>query len=119
MGTRGLKSTAIATNPLAQKYLLARTACVTTRRPDTQTTISNNTWKLSLGSRNTARSNTATDTHFMIFVSTANLVSSRIWILLSRSRERADLAAPAERKNCRLHAARRAAILWKVELETS
>lgn len=39
-GTRGLKSTVIARNPAAQKYLLARRACATTRRPETQTTTS-------------------------------------------------------------------------------
>jgi hypothetical protein len=43
-GTTGLKSTAIATNPVAQRYLPARTAYVAARRPDIQTTTSNITW---------------------------------------------------------------------------
>src|SRR5437879_6342879 len=38
------------------------------------------------------------ETHFMIFVSIGNLVSSCTWIPLCRVRERADLAAPTERK---------------------
>jgi len=38
-GTMGLKSTAIATNPVAQKYLRSRNVCATTRRAVRQTTI--------------------------------------------------------------------------------
>src|SRR2546426_2612771 len=42
MGITGLKSTAIVRNPTAQEYFPARTACAAIRRPETQTTIANN-----------------------------------------------------------------------------
>ena len=68
-GTIGLKTTAIATNPAAQMYLLVRSACVATRKPDTQTTTCRKTCKGSLGKSPAARSNIATEAHFATLVS--------------------------------------------------
>jgi hypothetical protein len=73
MDTTGLKSTAIAGNPIAQGYFPARTACATTRRPEVHTTMDNNTWCLATGSCRMARSNMVMNTHFMVFVILGNL----------------------------------------------
>ena len=74
-GTRGLKSTAIVENPAAQKYLLAQMACATTKRADTQTTISTIALCLTIGKPSTARNNVTMAIHFMNLVCTGNLVS--------------------------------------------
>ncbi len=58
------------------------------------------------------------ETHFMIFVTIGNLVS--VQFPLRRRSEGADLARPpASEKTYRPYTATAAAILWKVELETS
>ncbi len=79
------------------------------------------------------------ETHFMIFVNTGNLVSPSsslygnplhdfpdhwqprfsIEFSLRRTSAGADLARPPNEQTYRLQAATAAAILWKVELETS